>query len=107
VPTYSTQLFAGSLTAGTAVLFTPSSAEVCIVRDVELYGNFGAAEQVSLAVGVSGVPLGYFFFQNPLEPGAWHQWQGRVVLAPGQQLLSVSGAGGATAIVSGYLLVSP
>lgn len=103
---YSTQFFAGSLASGTEVLYTPPGTDILVVRDLELYGNYAASTQVSLAIGVSGSPRAYFFFQNPLDPGKWVQWQGRVVIEPGQQLLSVTGEAGATLIASGYLFSS-
>jgi hypothetical protein len=102
VSIYSTQLFAGAIQVGTHVIYTPPATEIAVVRDAELYGDFSTAEQVALAVGVSGSPVAYFFFVNPLEPGKWEQWQGRVVIPAGGQLLSVSGGAGPTLVVSGY-----
>lgn len=103
--TYSTQLFAGALAAGQTILFTPSSSLVCVVRDIELYGNYATATQVAIAVGTSG-PQAYIFFANPLPAGGWLQWQGRSVLAHGQSIIGVAGAAGAEALVSGYLLTA-
>jgi hypothetical protein len=77
---------------------------VVVLRDAELYGNIASATEVAVGIAVSGSLQAVVAYANPLEPGATHQWTGRVVLAVGDELVVNSGAAGPLAVLSGYLL---
>jgi hypothetical protein len=98
---YSIQIFMGNLAAGAnSPTLTVPTGYIYIIRDVE--ARFPAAAG-NYAIGVSLSPSTIFF---TIDPGTTvgHQWQGRIVLNPGQQFYfqAVGAAAGIT--VSGYQL---
>lgn len=74
---------------------------------MELYGNFADNAEIAIGATIPGPLTLYIWVVNPLAPGAWVQWGGRVVLGPGDELVSATNEAGALALVSGYLLSAP
>lgn len=104
---YSTRFAAAELGSETTTLYTVPAQYVAVVRDVELYGNVGSDAEVALEVTVPGPLTIIWFVVNPLAPGAWVHWEGRVVLNAGDDLIAVTTVNGVHVTVSGYLLSAP
>lgn len=104
---YSTQLFLGALDDGSSTLYTVPAQYVAVIRDLELYGNFADNAEVAIGATIPGPLTAYMWVVNPLEPGAWVQWHGRVVLEAGHALVAATDEAGALLIASGYLLSAP
>jgi hypothetical protein len=98
---YSTQLFAGVVTAGTATsLGSPPTGSVWVVRQIDYRCQSATAATVALAI--SGVATPFFaettsFYSQP-------PWQGRLVVVPGQTLEIEANTENYEVVVSGYLL---
>jgi hypothetical protein len=99
--TYSTQLFIGTLPPELTTLYTAPNGSVTVVRDVELFCNTAANSLFYLGVAKSGiiVPL---IAAGTAEALQHFQWQGRVVLQPGDQVVGNSGGPSMVCAASGY-----
>ena len=89
---------------GTAatVLFTVANQTVVVVRDIEVFND----SNVVSSFGFQIVGHSRFFTNAALATFTWQQWQGRVVMNPGQQLeIFVNTASPTDVIVSGYTLL--
>jgi hypothetical protein len=87
--------------AGSYIVTCPSGS-VLVLRDVEA---FFANELVISHAAVVGNE-GQTAWQYSYTPGdsQWAQWQGRIVLEPGQSFTLVGGGAGVDLTASGYLL---
>lgn len=104
---YSTRFAAAELATETTTLYTVPADYVAVVRDLELYGNVASDAEVALEITAPGPLTIIWFVVNPLVPGAWDHWEGRVVLNAGDELVAVTTVNGVHVTVSGYLLSAP
>jgi hypothetical protein len=105
VPTYSTNFWTGPVPAGSTVLYTVPALEVVVIRDIEAFNSASSAQQISVQSRVSG-STGIIFNEAAAVSAANFQWQGRVVIPAGGELLGYAAEAGLLLIVSGYLLGS-
>jgi hypothetical protein len=103
VPTYSTRLYIGPVPTAWTTLFTTTEATT-IIRDIEVTNNGGSSETVNFSVSpVSPAPPAFLMVVPLLGTTQHFQWQGRVVLGLGDQLLGYCAGAGVTCIISGYV----
>jgi hypothetical protein len=104
VTTYSTQLFAGELTAAEQVFVAPSSFTT-VVRDIELWNASSGPEDIAVnLLGVSGLYVAGLVTAFAMKANGTFQWEGRVVMIPGQRLFVAATAYPVGIVVSGYEL---
>jgi hypothetical protein len=106
VSTYSSRLYLGPLPTTQGVLYTCPTGVVTVVKDVELYQWSGGALFLYIAVK-SGPAVGTFAGSQVPSSTSSYQWQGRVVLNAGDELLGLSPTANNQCIISGYQLSGP
>lgn len=98
---YSTNLYTGEIAPSTAEV--GPWTDVAVIVDIEVFGN--GTVGFAWALEALGVPV----IAQDLTPYAtvgasWSQWQGRMVIPPGNTITLLGVGGVVTAVVSGYLL---
>lgn len=100
---YSKQLSVGPLPETWGVIYTSIEGITTVVRDVELFNSGSVAALAQITVqGPGGSAT--LVQVTALEPGQTFQWQGRAVLAPGDELYGNGNGGDVRAWISGYEL---
>jgi len=89
-----------------ATVWTVPVGQVNILRDIEWVNGATAVSTLSMSVSSSS---GAALFLVVVDWAAGHnfQWQGRLVMNAGDQLLANSTAGNGNLVVSGYAFPSP
>jgi hypothetical protein len=104
VSVYSTQLYLGQPGSGITTLYTVPSGNTVVVRDVELINTGSAAMSFGLIVRTSGGTQAQWASVSGVAVNSQYQWEGRVVMNPGDELILTTSEAGMQLIVSGYLL---
>jgi hypothetical protein len=76
---------------------------VVVIRDIELWVIAAQSALTYVAASASGLVIPLIAFTTSTA-SQYHQWQGRVVLAPGDEIVGASSTAGVQVWVSGYLL---
>jgi hypothetical protein len=94
----------GSIPSTLTTLYTVPVGATAVLRDLELFINTAASALFYIGIDVSGVivPLIGAGTGTALSHV---QWQGRVVLNPGQTVVANSGGANLVGAVSGYLFL--
>lgn len=102
--TYSTQLFSGELSAAANVYVAPSSNTI-VVRDVELWNAGSAAADIAVnLMSPSGSYVAGIITAKAVPANGTAQWDGRVVMLPGQMLFANATGWPIGIVISGYTL---
>lgn len=102
---YSKQLFLGSVPSSWDVIFEAQPDITTVIRDIEL-ANSGTAPAL-VQVTCNGPDGNATLVNIPvLEAGETFQWQGRAVMAQGDQLFGNAPGGPVYAWISGYELTT-
>jgi hypothetical protein len=105
VTTYSTQFFAGEVT-GAETVYTAPATDVIVIRDLELWNAAAAVSDIAInLLSPSGSYLAGLFTTFALKVNGTAQWQGRVVMLPGQHLIFAATVYPVGCVISGYQLV--
>lgn len=98
---YSVQLYAGSVPGSLTTFYTAPAGAVIVVRDIDAFLNTAPSALYYIGVQHSGtiVPLIGAASGTALTQ---HQWEGRVVLQPGDAIVGNSGGANIVCVISGY-----
>lgn len=102
--TYSVRLVAAAISPTFTSLYTAPASNTIVVRDIELYNNGTSSDRAVITVGVSGFGNVYLIGTDQVPLGESVQWEGRVVLRPGDTLGGFTVANFWTVLISGYEL---
>lgn len=102
-----TAVLAHGDSTGTAlvILATVPAGETWIVKSASVVNIAAGAQTVSLLARRPSVPVAVTFYTESLNASAVGQWNGWVVLAPGDQLALVMTVGPGRVWVSGSRLI--
>jgi hypothetical protein len=103
VSIYSTRLALASLSTGLTLLYTVPSNVTVVVRDVETCNLSGSEDHLILVLRSSGGGQNILVSLGPIANGYTAQWQGRVVMNAGDELLAEAGIANWNVTVSGYV----
>lgn len=103
--TYSSRFIAGEVTSSSLPSFSCPAGSVCVVRDVEYWNNGSSSCLIYVGLYVSGSLVGVFAAQSALAVNTAFQWEGRVVMNPGDEIKVNIGPGQCMAVISGYNLI--
>lgn len=104
---YSTRFYSDTFDTGSPVLYTVPAGYVAVIRDMRLYAATSSTAEVAIEVTNPGPATTIIFFNNDVSPGDYVEWQGRVVIDDGAEIIGVTTEPGITAHISGYLLAAP
>lgn len=100
--TYSRSFFRGTHTGGQAVVYTPPAGNTTVVRCATAF-NFGAAaDAVEVSIGVPGALVPIWHVNNVSASSGTVQFDGRVVLQPGDVVALATGGEPWYVTISGY-----
>jgi hypothetical protein len=102
VSIYSVRLVGGQNKIAAPLTYTVPSSHTAVVRDVELYNGTASPMQCFIGIYVAGSLHGVFAAQASIAVNTAFQWQGRVVLESGDQVIVNAGADNLYAYLSGY-----
>lgn len=98
---YSRQLFLGDIAASsTDTLYTVPSGITAVVRSIYMV-PFGGGTPWTMFWEINSTFWSYFSAAASTDP---FEWEGRVVMNPGDELKLETGSGGWAGVVSGYEL---
>lgn len=100
---YSKQLSVGALPLTWGVLYSSVEGITTVVRDVELFNSDSVAALAQITVSGPGGSATLVQI-TALAAGQTFQWQGRAVLAPGDELFGNGNGHDVRAWISGYEL---
>lgn len=102
--TYSTQLFSGEL-AGAQMVYTAPASNTIVVRDIELWNASSSAVDIAVnLLSPSGSYVAGIITAKAVPPNGTAQWEGRVVMLPGQELYGNATGFPVGLVISGYTL---
>lgn len=102
---YSTRFIAGLQTTGN-LSYTVPVGSVAVLRDIEVWNNGTASTFSFLGVYVSGSLAGVIGLESDMALNHGYQWQGRVVLHQGDEIIANQSSSSALWLVSGYLFAA-
>lgn len=99
--TYSSSFFCSYVSAGTTLLFTSSSADTFVIRDIEAYNGAGSPQDIVIQTTVSGASI--ILVKWNAAPALTHQqWEGRIVLPKSVPIAATVETNYVHLVVSGY-----
>jgi hypothetical protein len=102
---YSNRLFQ-ALALMASASFTVPAGFKAVLRDVDVFVYGSTTGQAFSIVGPIGQIIWNLNIGGPSN-GSWHQWSGRQVFGPGEQVFFEATAPGTDVTASGYLLQLP
>lgn len=104
-PVYSTRLFYGQIPGVTeTTIFTVPNTLIYVVRDIETRAPFTSGQEFRLQIAGTGLALTTV---TPAVNAVAAQWQGRIVLNPGEVITGSSSHNPCTVCISGFALEVP
>lgn len=106
-PVYSSSFFAGATEDGTLDAYTVPAGFIAIIRFVTIFNFSGSTVTVDIDFAGSGSRTGVILYQEVPSGAPSVDWDGRLVLAPGDVVRITNSTASTVVSISGYLLSTP
>jgi hypothetical protein len=106
VSVYTERLFLGEVPVSWTTLLTVPAGSKYILRDIEIFSTTALAGPLYLSLTASSGGSAFVFGIPNLAANTHVQWDGRVTMSAGDELLAYASSSGPSVIVTGYVFPS-